>query len=101
MQTGDTKNAVLPRAGVSRKLTRAKLGRQFFITIGFEFSLLLSERLNVLQNLESFDRSNEIITYCIAQENSFKSEKFIHHIHCFVEYNKPILVIELCEYLGN
>lgn len=101
LQTDDCRNVVVPRAGATKKLTRAKPGRQFFLTIGFDITLSLCERLNLLQNLESFDRSNEIISYCIAQENSLKSEKYIQHIHCFVEFCEAILISDLGEFLRH
>lgn len=100
-QSVTVKNAALARAGVKQKATRAKPGRQFFITVGFDLQFYLCERQNLLYNLENFDCDNEIVSYCISQETNSKSEVYKNHIHCFVEYTDCILLSELGEYLRN
>lgn len=81
------------------KSKHRKPGKQFFITICLPFRPCLLECARVISNLEF--NFNEIITYCVSVEASDRSENYSHHMHAFIEFVKPIYILEICEYLKS
>lgn len=80
---------------VSRR--RAKPGKQFFVTVTFDFSLSVADKLVFLTNINVIN--NPLVSYCVAVEHCERSETGVGHIHSFVEFTESLYILELCEYL--
>lgn len=76
---------------------RAKAGRMFFVTVTFDYQVMMADKFIILSNM--YMSNNTIVSYCIASEQCEKSEKAVSHIHSFFEFQDPVFILEICKYL--
>lgn len=75
--------------------TRKKPGTIFFITVELDESTIDVHFVRE-DFLSYFDN---VVTFCIAVENSKRSDRVSKHLHAFLEFSVPVYVAELREYV--
>lgn len=88
---------IAPAGGNNMLHNRAKPGKQFFITITFDYKVGVTDKFCIVNTVNVY----QLRSYCLASEICEKSETGVSHLHCFFEYLEPVYILELCEYLRN
>lgn len=90
MSTAQAREVVGESSGGGRK----KPGHLFFVTVSLEtyYEECRADFLSLFDDL---------VSYCIALEESLVSNKVNWHIHAFLEFRESIFVVDLCEYIRS
>ena len=75
-----------------------KPGTLFIITVNWDGELFTSIRERFIDTLQVRFGFN-LTSYLVALEKSDKSDNVTHHLHSVIEFEKPVYVSDIAEYL--
>lgn len=77
---------------------RRKPGKLFFVTVSLDVDDVSCKEYWRSDFLCCFDN---LVSYCIALESSSEASKVNYHLHAFLEFDEPIFVDDLSEYIRS
>lgn len=82
--------------------TRARPGQWFFITVPVHIGPSLKDKeVCKIDFIETISFILPLLQYCVCIEEYSNSEVYTHHLHCLIQLEEPMLIVEVNEYIKS